>query len=198
MFTYESNTDLQSIAKQVAAAKRVVVTTHAKPDGDAMGSTLALKRALDQRLDIEILLIGPVTAPMRAIAGSTSWTDADQQMPKGGEDLVLLVDTGAFNQVEPIADWFRERHDRVVVLDHHTSGDDIGATRLVDPTAASASMLVMELLESMGVSLEGGPGERCRGAVLRAGDGYRLVPVQQCRRPRLRNRGTSADSWYRS
>ncbi|MEE2907203.1 MAG: DHH family phosphoesterase [Planctomycetota bacterium] len=157
MFTYESNTDLATVAKTVAGASRIVVTTHSKPDGDAMGSTLALKRALEHQLDIEILLMGPVTAPMRAIAGSTPWIDAEQHMPQGGEDLVLLVDTGAFSQVEPIADWIRARRDHVIVIDHHASGDDIGSLRLVDSTAASATMLVMSLIEAMGLSIQGGP-----------------------------------------
>ncbi|MDG2424272.1 MAG: DHH family phosphoesterase [Phycisphaerales bacterium] len=158
MFTYQSNTDLKSIAQRISGANRIIVTTHAKPDGDAMGSTLALKRALDHQLDIEILLMGPVTSPMRAIAGTTSWIDAQQQMPKAGEDLVLLVDTGAFSQVEPIADWMRDRHDHVIVIDHHASGDDIGAMRFVDSTAASATMLVKSVIEAMGLPIEGGPG----------------------------------------
>ncbi len=157
MFSYQSNTDLKTIAQRVGESTRVIVTTHAKPDGDAMGSTLALKRALDSMLDVEILLMGPVTSAMRAIAGSTPWIDADQQMPRGGEDLVLVVDTGAFSQVEPIADWIRERYERVIVVDHHASGDDIGSMRLVDSSAASATVLVKSLIEAMGLPIQGGP-----------------------------------------
>lgn len=158
MFTYESNTDLESIANRVRGAKRIVVTTHSKPDGDAMGSVMALCRALQGQATVEPLFMGPVSAAIRAVAGATNWTDAEQHMPGSGEDLVIVVDTGAFSQVEPIADWLRERYDHIIVLDHHASGDDMGSMRFVDPTAASASMIVMELLEVMGLPITGGGG----------------------------------------
>ena len=39
---YESNMTLQVAAQKIRVAKKVVVTTHAKPDGDAFGSVIAL------------------------------------------------------------------------------------------------------------------------------------------------------------
>ncbi|MBG85022.1 MAG: hypothetical protein CMJ40_10830 [Phycisphaerae bacterium] len=156
MFTYESNCDLKTIAQRISESKRIVVTTHAKPDGDAMGSVLAFKRALEPRIEVDILLMGPVTASMRAVAGETPWLNAEQQMPPSGEDLVLMVDTGAFSQVSLIDEWLRERHDHVIVIDHHASGDDTGAFRYVDPTAASATMLVLQVLDAMDIEIQGG------------------------------------------
>ena len=157
MFTYQSNCDLKTIAQQINSSKRIVVTTHAKPDGDAMGSVLAFKRALEPRIQVDILLMGPVTASMRAVAGDTPWMNAEQQMPPSGEDLVLLVDTGAFSQVSMIDEWLRERHEHVIVIDHHASGDDTGALRYVDSTAASATMLVLQVLDAMDHEIQGGP-----------------------------------------
>ena len=156
MFTYESNCDLQTIADRIASSKRIVVTTHAKPDGDAIGSVLAFKRALEPKIQVDILLMGPVTASMRAVAGETSWINAEEQMPASGEDLVVMVDTGAFSQVSMIEHWLRDRHDHVVVIDHHASGDDTGSLRYVDAKAASATMLVLEVLDAMNVPIKGG------------------------------------------
>ena len=111
MFIYESNTDLTTIASLIQDAKRIVVTTHAKPDGDAIGSTIALKRAMPDK--VEVVLMGPVSRAMRSIAGTTPWQEASQGMPAAGEDLIIVVDTGAFSQVEIMADWIRERSDHV-------------------------------------------------------------------------------------
>ncbi|MCH2132920.1 MAG: DHH family phosphoesterase [Phycisphaerales bacterium] len=155
MFKYESNTDLANIAALVADAGRIVVTTHAKPDGDAIGSAMSIRRALGDRVDV--LLMGPVPSAIRLIAGSTPWIDASQQMPESGEDLVLVVDTGAYSQVEQVAPWLRERQDRIIVLDHHASGDDMGGLRWVDTKAASCTLVMMDLLDTMGLPITGGP-----------------------------------------
>ena len=154
MFIYESNTDLTTVASLIQDAKRILVTTHAKPDGDAIGSTMALKRAMPDK--VEVVLMGPVSSAMRSVAGTTPWHDASQGMPAGGEDLILVVDTGAFSQVELMADWIRDRSDHVVVIDHHASGNEMGARRYVDSTAASCTILIKELLHEMGVVINGG------------------------------------------
>ena len=121
-----------------------------------MGSVLAFKRALEPAIQVDILLMGPVTASMRAVAGETPWFNAEEQMPPANEDLVIVVDTGAFSQVSMIEQWLRERHDHVIVLDHHASGDDTGSLRYIDSKAASATMLVLEVLDAMGVRVQGG------------------------------------------
>ena len=45
-------------------------------------------------IQVDILLMGPVTASMRAVAGETPWFNAEEQMPPANEDLVIVVDTG--------------------------------------------------------------------------------------------------------
>src|SRR6185503_3560027 len=44
--SYQSNTTAAEVAQRLSGAQRVLLATHAKPDGDAMGSVLALARAL--------------------------------------------------------------------------------------------------------------------------------------------------------
>ena len=52
-FTYETNTDVDAIARRLREAGRVLVTSHEKPDGDAIGSCAALARCL-RELDLEV------------------------------------------------------------------------------------------------------------------------------------------------
>ncbi len=49
MNEYRSNATVEQIAERICSAKRILLTTHVKPDGDAIGSALALRRALDQK-----------------------------------------------------------------------------------------------------------------------------------------------------
>ena len=49
MNEYHSNATVDQIAERIISAKRVLLTSHVKPDGDALGSVLALHRAMSQK-----------------------------------------------------------------------------------------------------------------------------------------------------
>lgn len=147
-------------------AKSVAITTHQKPDGDAMGATLALHRALSsQSKRAEIYLYGQVENTLRTlIAGDP--VHLDRQPPGDAEafDLVVIVDTGSWNQLEPISRWLKQRRERIIIIDHHTRGDDVSDHRLIDARAASTTMVLLDVLDDMGIALDDGS----RGTVAEA------------------------------
>ncbi|MCI0363974.1 MAG: DHH family phosphoesterase [Phycisphaerales bacterium] len=147
------------MAQRILASQRPVVTTHTKPDGDAIGSTLALTRALAAKgKRPQLLLMGPIEASLKTIIGSTPFSLVEDSLP-GDQDLELIVvaDTGSWNQVEPIAAWLKKHHSNVIGIDHHSRGDsDVASMRLVDPKAVSTTMMLVPLLEAMKCPLTGG------------------------------------------
>jgi phosphoesterase RecJ-like protein len=159
MSEYASTATIQEIADRIAAADRLLLTTHVKPDGDGMGSALALWRAVRPRgVHTDIFLMGSVEPRLYDIAGDTPFHHASDGKPPAGEyDLVVVLDTGSWSQLEPIADWLREHRDRVVVIDHHAKGDDVASMRLVDTTAAATTQVLVPVLEAMGCDITGGP-----------------------------------------
>jgi phosphoesterase RecJ-like protein len=158
MSEYESTATVEQIARRINAARRVLLTTHVKPDGDGMGSALALWRALRARgAEAEIYLMGPLEPRLRDVAGDTPYELAAGRAPQGEYDVVVVLDTGAWTQLEPIADWLRQRSDRIVGIDHHAKGDDVAPMRLVDPTAAATAQVLVPVLQAMGCEITGGP-----------------------------------------
>jgi phosphoesterase RecJ-like protein len=156
---YRSTATPQQVASRLSAARRVLLTTHVKPDGDGMGAALALWRVLKARgAQPEIFLVGPLEPRLREIAGDTPFEVSDGRPPKGDHDLIVVLDTGAWTQLETIAQWLRDRRDRVVGIDHHVKGDDVAPMRLVDATAASTTQVLVPILDAMGAELTGGPG----------------------------------------
>jgi len=147
---------LNELADRIRAAETIVCTSHEKPDGDAMGCVLGLVRALRQAdRAADAWLLGSIPPPILALAADTSITriaTADA-VPAVEPDLIVLMDTGAWSQVSPLADWLAARRDRVIGIDHHASGDDVAPVRYVDAGAASCTMLVMQLLESLHLPL---------------------------------------------
>jgi len=158
--SYESTTTYPSFSKRINGASSIVVTTHRKPDGDALGSVVGLYRGLQSiGKDVEILIIGPLEHGLKLAAGDTPIRILeDDGLPEGDPDLVIVVDTGAWTQLEAIESWLKQRQDRIIGLDHHANGDDVAGDRIVDTSAAACTQLVMVLLDEMGIDLGIGGG----------------------------------------
>ncbi|MED5507711.1 MAG: DHH family phosphoesterase [Planctomycetota bacterium] len=160
-FTYETNTDVDAIARSLREAGRVLITSHEKPDGDAIGSCAALARCLRELdIEVEVWIQGPVTPNLAGLVEDLEVRHAPPDQPSGDADLVVVVDTGAWSQLAPLEDYLRARRDRVIGIDHHRRGDDVAARRLVDPTAASCTQVLVPLIDALGVPLEAGADRR--------------------------------------
>ncbi len=159
MSDYTTNTSIQQVAKRINAAKRILLTTHSKPDGDALGSVLALSRALnnqDRRADI--WLMGPLEPNLKQTAGETPLRFVEQKIPDDDYDLVIVSDTGAWSQLEPLEKWLRNHYQSTIVIDHHARGDDVGELRLINSKAASTTQIIAELLDELNCEITGGEG----------------------------------------
>jgi phosphoesterase RecJ-like protein len=159
MDQYVSNTTWREMADRIDAAERVALITHGKPDGDALGSVLALARALSAKGKIaDIFLMGPLEPQLMRIAADTPYRRVENEMPGDDYHAIVIADTGAWSQLDPLGDWLKKHHDIAMVIDHHTQGDDVAALRMVDSKAASAASMIAELLDELGCELTGGVG----------------------------------------
>ena len=152
---YESTTSYATLAERINEANRVVVTTHRKPDGDAIGSVIGLCRGLQSiGKQVEHLFIGPVEHGLKLATGDCEIRLLEEVgLPAEEPDLIIVADTGAWSQLEALESWLKERRDRVIGLDHHANGDDVAPVRVVDVTAAACTQVVMALFEEMDISL---------------------------------------------
>jgi phosphoesterase RecJ-like protein len=169
---YHTNTTVEDLARELRAARSVLVTTHQKPDGDALGSVLAVVRACQAvGVPAEGWVVDPCEGNLRSFEGSSCVVHVHPrkpELPRGDHDLVVVVDTGAWTQLEVIAPWLRERHAQVIGFDHHARGDFVAARRVVDVGCGSCTALLARLVDAMGVSLAAGADERGRGSIAEA------------------------------
>ena len=157
-FTYETNTTVEAIADRLRSARTVLITSHEKPDGDAIGSCAALARALRSLgIEVEVWLLGAVTPNLAALAEDLTPRHAPPEQPADDYDLCVVVDTGSWTQLAPLKEFLAGRRDSIIGIDHHRRGDDIASMRLVDPSAASCTQVLVPLIDALGVPLtEGG------------------------------------------
>lgn len=159
MNDYTTNTSFEQVASRINEAERILLTTHSKPDGDALGSVLALSRALNtQNRQAEIWLMGPLEPNLKQTAADTSLRFVEQQIPDDDYDLVIVSDTGAWSQLEPLEKWLRNHDQKIIVIDHHARGDDVGKLRLINSKAASTTQIIAELLDELKCPITGGEG----------------------------------------
>lgn len=155
MSDYASTATIAQIAQRIRSAKHIAVVTHARPDGDAAGSVLASVRAIRAvGLRAEGYFCGSVDPNIQSLARSGETIHGNPPAMDADIDLALLVDTGSWNQVEPLDGWLKSMAGRVVALDHHGRGDPIASDRVIDTSAAAATQIVAQLVEALGIDLQ--------------------------------------------
>jgi bifunctional oligoribonuclease and PAP phosphatase NrnA len=151
--TWDSTIDLPALAAWVRSRKRVVVLTHVKPDGDAVGSTIAVTRALNSlRAGMATpWYFGPLPDWFTEIVRATPHrvlTEKDRAEHDHAEDPdgVLILDTGTWSQLHEVREWLLARPEMCAILDHHKQGDaDVASRRVVRTDAAAVCEPAAEL-----------------------------------------------------
>ena len=132
----------------------VVLSGHVQPDADALGSALALAEALRRRgARVLATFPGPFTLP-----ASLAWLPGARGLVPASEvptspDVFVSLDAASpsrLGELEPLL----ERARTSVVVDHHASNPGFGDVRLVDPTAPATVVLVADLLDGLGVTVD--------------------------------------------
>ena len=135
-----------------------LLTSHIRPDCDAVGSELGLAIVLE-RLGKDVRIVnGHPTPP------NLAFIDPRRRVQVLGEgvaaedledvEVLIVLDTCAWAQLGPMSDVIRATKARKIVLDHHVIGDDIGATPFKDTTSEATGRLVADAAEALGVSLD--------------------------------------------
>ncbi len=146
--------DWQSFSDLVAQHDRFVLTSHVRPDADAIGSEIGLAELLEgQGKTVRIINPSPITPGLEFL-------DPDARVMSIGEDVDVadacdtdvhvVLDTSAWVQVEGVADVLKTTDAVKVVIDHHQSGDRIGDLELKDTSAEATGRLIVDLADSLG------------------------------------------------
>lgn len=139
---------IDAIRHEVAAGARFLLTSHARPDGDAIGSELALAFALEALgKRVEVINRDPVPEQFRPFPGTDRIVVADRVT--GRFDAAFVLECGDVTRPGLAG---LERY-RLVNIDHHAGNGLYGAVNWFDPSAAACGEMVFELVDALGVPL---------------------------------------------
>ena len=139
---------LSQIARFILESKKIGITYHVSPDGDAVGSVLALLNAL-RSLNTECYVISKdsVSDNLKYLKGSDEIT-GDITEAKDETDIIVVLDCGNLDRVSANLEEFTGK---IINIDHHLSNDKYGDINYIDSKAAATAEIIFELVNIMGI-----------------------------------------------
>ena len=142
---------LAEIAQKLHTCRSVLITSHHAPDGDAIGSILAMGLAL-QQLNAAALMFSADDVPKRYQFLVGADKIITHSLPTQDFDCVLALDCADKNRLQPI--WDKIENKMIINIDHHPTNDLFVHLNYVDHTAAATGELVFALLQELGCRLD--------------------------------------------
>lgn len=144
---------LDRAAKVIGDAHTVALACHVNPDGDALGSMLALHHTLlaDGRRSVASFPEPFTIAPHYRELPGLDLIVPPSQFPETPEVMVTF-DCGAINRLAGLQR-SAEGAGELIVLDHHISNERYGTINVIDPHAAATGVVVRDLIDRLGLPL---------------------------------------------
>jgi phosphoesterase RecJ-like protein len=148
----QRRSDLQAVADALRSNDRFLLVTHENPDGDALGSLLAAKLALDAMgKDSEMYLYGD--APLPREYGFMALDGLRRELPDdAGERVLVALDCANESRMGPLPELL-ERAPLTLDIDHHHDNSRFGDVNLVVGDASSTGEVLRDVFAELDVAL---------------------------------------------
>lgn len=143
--------------RTISGYQRFLLTSHVRPDCDALGSELGMAGVLEALGKKVRIVNGHATPP------NLEFIDPQRRLETLGSgvtpsdlsdiEVLIILDTSAWAQLGSMSDVVRSTTALKLIVDHHVSQDDLGATAFKDTKSESTGRLVLEFAEHAGVKL---------------------------------------------
>lgn len=138
--------DLSAVCRVLREKEYFLIACHENPEGDAIGSELALALALRKMgKTATVLNADPVPANLLFLPGADTVVFAEDGSKY---DVAVVVDCGSPERTGRIAQELL-KCPVLINIDHHRTNGDLGELSLVDPDAAATGLLVHRVLSEM-------------------------------------------------
>lgn len=136
--------------------KRIVITTHHKPDADALGSSLALARFLKKKNHL-VQVITPTDYPtfLDWMEGNDDvWVYPDKQEDSAlfieAAEIIFCLDFNALGRINDLGNLVAASFAKKILIDHHLEPQPFADIEFSDTTAAATCELIYEIIIGLG------------------------------------------------
>lgn len=152
-----TNEDISRIKDLLSTPKKIVIVPHKGPDGDAMGSTLALKLLLENRHHY-VHLISPNDYPdfLKWLPYSEEVINYEKEKEKCDEyikeaDVIFTLDFNHLSRAGEMKHILQEASADFIMIDHHQQPDDYAVVTYSDVTMCSTAQMVYHFIHNIGL-----------------------------------------------
>ncbi len=146
--------DEAAAIERLRASPRIVLTTHARADGDAVGSMAALLRILRQCGKSATAYLHETILDRYAFLAEAEplpvWDTTAASDILADADLIVIVDTCSAQQLRNLAEPIRTTQIPTLAIDHHVTRDDVVDAVLVDSRVGACAQIITRLCDRAG------------------------------------------------
>ena len=145
-----SKEHLDEFIKMVDEAETIAIASHVNPDGDNLGSTLALRRSLEKYgKDIEVIAIDPIDDYLKFLPELEHYKEASRDK----YDLFMILDCSEFDRIGHATEIAR-KSDKTLVIDHHVGGKINCDLNMIYDKAPATCEIVYELIDRLDLPMD--------------------------------------------
>jgi len=142
-----SNETIGVIKKRLEKSKKIVIASHVRPDGDAIGSLLGLGLALiNAGKSVQMVLVDGVPGSFKHLEGS----ELIVKKPEGEHDTFITVDCADFKRVGKIFEDFGQVD---INIDHHKTNENYGKINLIEADEVATAAILTNHLPEWGYTI---------------------------------------------
>lgn len=143
--------EMNDIKNKIMESDSIAITFHVSPDGDSLGSSLALYAALKKlNKDVKIICSDDIPDVYKFLPGIESISKENKLSE--GFDLVIVLDCG--NKDRICSDILFDGSYYIINIDHHKSNDNYGNINYIDTKSAAVGEIVYKLIENLDIPVD--------------------------------------------
>jgi phosphoesterase RecJ-like protein len=150
--TVAVGSQIEAVAEEIRAGDRFLLTTHENPDGDALGSLLAMHQIIGALGKDSVMFLAAKEFPLPVEYRFLPLEEVFHEPPVDiAERVVIFLDCGNIDRM-PV-DFLRNDGIKVLNIDHHHDNTNFGTLNLVDVQASCTAEIIYDLAGVLGVDL---------------------------------------------
>lgn len=140
---------IDNIKQEINNANSIIILTHEMPDGDAIGSSLAMYNGLKKLgKDVEVIMQNN-SATFDFLPGAK---DIKSEGTKSNYDLAIALDCGDIKRLNGYSQYF-ENANVTIEIDHHAINTMFADYNFVNPAAPACAQILITVLENLGIEI---------------------------------------------
>jgi len=152
-----SEDNIQKAKKLINKYDKIIIVTHTSPDGDALGSSLALYHFLTEYgKQVNVIVPNEFPAFLQWLPGIDQIIIAEKNMPIATEafeaaELIFFLDFNALRRIEQLEPLVKKSSARKILIDHHLDPENFCDITISHPDISSTGELIFRFICRMGL-----------------------------------------------